>query len=208
MNELWVVCGVAGSGKSAVGNAVVEEIRADHSASADALFLDADDFHPPENVAKMSSGTPLTDDDRKPWLEAITSHVTAHFAKASRRTIIVLACSALKRAYRIILSSPTSMPSQPYSTTFFYLRVSKADLLARLKARANHFFRVDMLDSQFAALEEPTASVEEKVVILDIRDSGWDAEEQHQQVPNRNHLCFLKRSPEKIAQLVVLTFLE
>ncbi|KAI8811275.1 hypothetical protein BJ742DRAFT_668986, partial [Cladochytrium replicatum] len=78
-----------------------------------------------------------------------------------------IACSALKRTYRNILSSPASMPSHPYSTMFFYLRVSKSDLLTRLNGRANHF-RVEMLDSQFAALEVPPLSVEEGIMVLDI----------------------------------------
>jgi gluconokinase len=129
------VMGVAGSGKSTVGRLL-----------ADALgrrFIDGDDLHPPANIAKMSSGVPLTDADRAPWLEAIA-------AELARGGPAVIACSALKRAYRERLPG----------VRWFHLRVPRDVLAARLSERSGHFFPPALLDSQLAELEEPEESVD------------------------------------------------
>jgi len=135
-----VVSGVAGCGKSTVGAALAARLGVD--------FADGDDFHPAVNVTKMTSGIPLTDADRWPWLAAMRQFHDG-----------VLACSCLNRAYRDYLRPATVV----------YLRISYADALARLTARPGHFFRAEMLDSQFAALEEPAGG--EDVLTLDAMSS-------------------------------------
>jgi gluconokinase len=132
-----VMMGVAGAGKTAVGRAL-----------ADALhwpFFDADDFHPPENIARMRGGVPLSDAHREPWLaelRALLQHVQAERANA------VLACSALKAAFREQLRAGLDV-------RYAYLQAS-ADLIAhRLRAREGHFMPPELLESQFATLDEP-----------------------------------------------------
>jgi gluconokinase len=132
-----VVMGVAGSGKTTVGQRLAERLGLP--------FRDADEFHPPANVAKMGSGTPLTDDDRWPWLDAIGAAV--HDAA---RGGIVVTCSALKRAYRERIKRAAGVPVQ-----FVHLDASRAALEKRLAARKGHFFPPGLLDSQLATLERP-----------------------------------------------------
>ena len=132
-----VVMGVAGCGKSTVG--------ADLAGRLGARFLDGDDFHPPENVAKMSAGTPLTDADRWPWLDRLCREMDAVVADSGR---VVLACSALKRAYRTRLTEGSAAPP-----LFVHLAGSQALIGARLAARRDHYMPPALLDSQFAALE-------------------------------------------------------
>lgn len=130
--------GVSGSGKSTVGRQV-----------ADALgweFRDGDDFHPPENVAKMRAGTPLNDDDRRPWLLAIQRWMRATQAAGGSG---VIACSALKEAYRDLL-----LREEPW-VRFVHLAGPKEVIAERMKARSGHFMPSSLLDSQFAALEAP-----------------------------------------------------
>lgn len=124
--------GPSGSGKSYVGALL--------AASLDVPFVDADDLHPPTNVAKMSAGTPLTDDDRMPWLDVAASRLAAQEAGG------VLACSALARRYRerILAGCPDA--------EFVELRVTRAELDGRMRART-HFMPVSLLESQLAALE-------------------------------------------------------
>ena len=127
--------GVAGCGKTTVGRAL-----------ADALgltFHDADDFHPEANVAKMRSGTPLTDADRWPWLETLSGLL---------REPVVLACSALKESYRTRLSLGGS-------PVFVYLRITPETATARLQARADHFMPSSLIKSQFETLEEPDSAI-------------------------------------------------
>ncbi len=131
-----VIFGVAGSGKSTVGAAL--------AARLGVPFADADDFHPPVNVTKMTLGIPLTDADRWPWLKAVR-----RFREG------VLACSALKRSYRDYLR-----PAH-----FVYLRISREDALRRLRERHGHFFGAALLDSQFEALEEPSPAAEEVLIL-------------------------------------------
>jgi carbohydrate kinase (thermoresistant glucokinase family) len=133
-----IVMGVAGSGKSTVGEAL--------AARLGWRFADGDDFHPPANVAKMSAGTPLTDEDRWPWLRAIAAAVAASL---DRGESMVVACSALKRRYRDVLVGGRE------DVRIVYLQGSKELIAERMAARRNHFMPTALLDSQFAALEEP-----------------------------------------------------
>jgi gluconokinase len=133
-----VVMGVAGCGKSTVGPLV--------AAALGGEFAEGDQFHPPENVAKMSRGEPLTDADRLPWLEKMAEAIRAWRAQA-RPT--VLACSALRQRYRDILSGGDG------NVRFVYLRGSETTIGARLSARRGHFMPPTLLKSQFETLEEP-----------------------------------------------------
>jgi gluconokinase len=133
-----VVMGVAGCGKSTVGALLAERLRAE--------FLDADDFHPPENVAKMAAGTPLTDEDRAPWLERLNTELR-------RRKHVVLACSALKASYRRKLGHGVAC-------RFVHLRGTPELIGSRLAARRHRYMPATLLASQFAALEPPADAVE------------------------------------------------
>lgn len=112
-------------------------------------FHDGDSFHPPANVTKMKSGTPLTDDDRQPWLLAIQSFMRTENA-AGRNAVI--ACSALKDRYRRLL-----LVGEP-GVRFVHLHGSKELIAQRLQARQGHFMPASLLESQFATLE-PSADI-------------------------------------------------
>lgn len=133
MTSLVVVMGVTGSGKSTVGTAL--------AARLGVPFADADDFHSPANVAKMRSGTPLTDDDRRPWLLAIGEWLAEHPDGA------VVTCSALKRRYRDTLREAAP------AITFLHLHGDKATVRERVGSRPGHFMPTSLVDSQFADLE-------------------------------------------------------
>jgi len=129
--------GVSGCGKSAIGQALSKEL--------DIPFYDADDFHPEANKRKMKQGTPLTDSDRKPWLKTLADFMGAHGE-------MILACSALKHSYRRTLRFAPEV-------RFVYLKGSYPLIRARLEQRKGHFFNPDLLDSQFATLEEPHSAI-------------------------------------------------
>jgi carbohydrate kinase (thermoresistant glucokinase family) len=133
-----VVMGVSGSGKTTVGAMLAGRLRW--------AFAEGDEFHSAANVAKMRSGVPLTDDDRWPWLAAIAERIDAW--RRERRSGVI-ACSALKRRYREILGG-----GRP-DVRFVYLRGSRELIGDRMAARQGHFMPSALLDSQFAALEEP-----------------------------------------------------
>ncbi|WP_351224830.1 gluconokinase, GntK/IdnK-type [Streptomyces sp. NPDC002133] len=145
-----LVVGVSGSGKSTVGRMLADRLRWS--------FLEGDDLHPPPNRAKMAAGVPLTDEDRRPWLHTIAGRIDE--AVAARRPVVVT-CSALKRAYRDYLL--TGRPR----TRLVYLKGSRELLRSRLAARHGHFFPAELLDSQFADLEEPTPDEDVWVVPVD-----------------------------------------
>lgn len=132
----FVVMGVAGSGKTTVAKALAGRLNY--------AFIDADWFHPPENIAKMSTGHPLSDDDRYPWLHAVGQHLESETA-IQRGT--VTACSALKRAYRDILRryAPDAF--------FVFLDGSSDVIRARIEARRREIISESLLGSQFAILE-------------------------------------------------------
>jgi gluconokinase len=133
-----ILIGVSGSGKTVVGQAL--------SALTGWSFLDADDYHPPANIAKMSRGEPLTDADRAPWLEILRTQIAT---RLERGEDAILACSALKKAYR------QQLQVDPARVRFVYLKVSPELLQERLKQRSGHFMQSSMLTSQLGAFEEP-----------------------------------------------------
>lgn len=134
----FLLMGVAGSGKTTVGRLLAARLGWD--------FLDADDFHPPANIAKMRAGIPLDDSDRAPWLVALNGQLRSTLA-AGRHP--VLACSALKESYRAVLRQGVD------GLQIVYLKGSYALILSRLAARQGHYMKPEMLRSQFEALEEP-----------------------------------------------------
>jgi gluconokinase len=127
-----VVMGVTGCGKTTVGIALAEKLGIE--------FIDSDALHSESNKTKMSSGTPLTDSDREPWLQEVSKALQSHES-------IVVACSALKKSYRstIIAGAPT--------TKFVHLSGSQELIFARLSERSHHFMPIGLLDSQFRTLE-------------------------------------------------------
>jgi len=136
--QVIVIMGAAGSGKTTVGRELARALGWS--------FADADGFHPPANVAKMSAGEPLTDEDRAPWLAAIRAHIDAKLAGGESA---VVTCSALKSGYRRVL-----LAGDP-RIHLVYLQGTREQLWARISERQNHFMKPAMLDSQLAALEEP-----------------------------------------------------
>lgn len=142
-----VVMGVASSGKTSLGERLAERLGWP--------FRDADSFHPPANVAKMSSGIPLTDEDRKPWLAAIAAWIDELRGNGGNG---IVTCSALKKAYRDVI-----VGDRP-DVALVYLRGSRELIGQRMAARQHHFMPPALLDSQFATLEEPGADENPLVV--------------------------------------------
>lgn len=138
--QTLVLTGVSGAGKSTVGRALADRI--------DAVLLDADDFHPESNRRKMASGVPLTDDDREPWIATLAEEL-ARRAQAGER--VVLACSALRRHHRVQL-----IDAAP-DVVLVHLEVGPEELARRLGERADHFMPAELLHSQLADLEHPSA---------------------------------------------------
>nr|WP_293149505.1 MULTISPECIES: gluconokinase [unclassified Microcoleus] len=137
--------GVSGSGKTTVGKLLAESLNWD--------FSDADDFHPPGNIEKMSRGIPLEDGDRLPWLLQLQGTIDRWLLENKN---VVLACSALKASYREMLFRDKQRMKIVYLKGDFEL------FAPRLKTRENHYMKVDLLLSQFATLEEP-----ENAIIID-----------------------------------------
>ncbi len=136
-----IVMGVVGAGKTTIGRLLAEQSGWE--------FADADDFHPPSNIDKIRRGIALTDDDRKPWLEQLRSAIQGWIAENRN---VVLACSALKRAYREELEAGPEVQ-------FVYLKGSATLIASRLRSRQGHFAGEQILASQFADLEEPERAV-------------------------------------------------
>ena len=131
-----VVMGVSGSGKTSIGTLVAETLAV--------AFVDADELHPPANVKKMAGGTALTDDDRWAWLRLVAG---AMQQRTSAGTEVVVACSALRRAYRDVLRTGSD------DVRFVLLDVPRPDLEERLTRRRGHFMPAALLNSQLATLE-------------------------------------------------------
>lgn len=136
-----IVMGVSGAGKSTIAELLSERLHRP--------LIEGDSLHPQSNIAKMSQSIPLDDDDRLPWLKAIAARIDE--ARKTHKPVIVT-CSALKRRYRDILTD-----GGHDDVGFVYLRGSRDLIAGRLKARTDHFMPPGLLDSQFAALEEPDA---------------------------------------------------
>jgi gluconokinase len=143
MLKTIVVMGVSGSGKSLIGKTL--------AAALSGTFEDADDFHSPANINKMSEGCALTDSDRWPWLHVLRERIVSH---RSNPGCYVLACSALKQSYRDLLRGGDS----PEELRFVYLKGTKKVLLERIERR-DHFTPSSLLDSQLATLEEPEDAI-------------------------------------------------
>lgn len=140
-----VAMGVSGSGKSTFGKALAERLGAP--------FLEGDDMHPPENVAKMHAGQPLSDADRAPWLERVAAALAAQSGWA------VVSCSALKRGYRDRLRADAP------AAAFVLLHADEDVLRDRVAHRKGHFMPPSLLESQLATLEPPAA--DEHALTLD-----------------------------------------
>ena len=134
--------GVAGCGKTTVAKLFTEKTGA--------VFYEGDDFHPPENITKMQSGIPLTDDDRAAWLLALRKIISDSL---NQNIFSVLTCSALKAKYREQLQAGDAL------VRFVHLTGSREIIEARLKNRNSHFMPPTLLDSQFAILEPPTGAL-------------------------------------------------
>lgn len=134
---LVIITGVSGTGKSTLGNALSEHFQIP--------FYDGDLFHPADNIAKMSTGNPLNDEDRKPWLEILANKLLDSKGNGG----CILGCSALKEKYREILAVDPEIK-------WIHLKGEKELIWLRMIARKNHFMKAGMLDSQFATWEEPS----------------------------------------------------
>lgn len=145
-----VVMGVSGSGKTTVARGLADQLGVP--------FAEADEFHPKANIAKMTAGQPLTDDDRWPWLRAIAKWI----ARQSDNGGGVVTCSALKRSYRDLLRSSRD------SAWFLHLHGDRELIARRMGGRSGHFMPLELLDSQFADLEplEP----DEPGLVVDVAD--------------------------------------
>ena len=137
MTRRVVIMGVSGCGKSSVGAGLAARLGLN--------YRDGDDLHPPENVAKMRAGMPLTDADRWPWLDRVGQVLLAEAP-------VIVGCSALKRAYRDRIRTAAGGP-----VTFVHLDGSQEVIAARMALRQGHYMPLSLLDSQFAALEPPAA---------------------------------------------------
>lgn len=134
MSAVYIAAGVSGSGKSTIGKLLAERLNIP--------FFDGDDYHPQANIDKMAAGHPLNDQDRKAWLEALSDLIDMQHKKGG----CVIACSALKEKYREVLN-------RDY-VTFVFLDGSYETIFNRMSSRKNHYFKADMLKSQFADLEQ------------------------------------------------------
>jgi gluconokinase len=145
-----IVMGVSGSGKSTIGEQLAKRLSWSYE--------DGDKFHPPANVAKMSAGHPLTDEDRWPWLRAIADEIDRVCGSGQHA---VIACSALKRAYRDLLVHGRG------DVRIIFLQGTKELIAARLAQRKGHFMPPGLLDSQFKVLEPPESDENPITVSID-----------------------------------------
>jgi gluconokinase len=136
-----VIMGVAGAGKTTIGEKLAEKINA--------TFLDGDDYHPGENIRKMKQGIPLSDEDRSRWIRGLNKLLQREILKGKK---IVLACSALRSAHREMLSENISL-------SFVYLKIDRNTAVRRSRERKDHFFSSSLMDNQFKVLEEPENSI-------------------------------------------------
>lgn len=155
---IYIVMGVSGCGKSTIGAALAEKLVCP--------FFDADDFHPPGNIAKMANGQALNDEDRWPWLSLLADKIVDWQQSGSA----VLACSALKQSYRDILSK-----NGESDVVFVYLAGTREVIYNRLEQRKGHFMAADLLQSQFDTLEVPVNHIGMSSVFTVDIDQSTDA---------------------------------
>jgi len=148
--RIIIVMGVSSSGKSTVGAALGRALHAP--------FLDGDKYHPEANVEKMRAGIPLTDEDRWPWLEALTTALKE--AAEKKKGVAVGACSALRKTYRDFITEKAGEP-----VLFVYLDGSKEVIAERMAKRSHEYMPTSLLDSQFATLEVPDPETENVLVV-------------------------------------------
>ncbi|MFF0082991.1 gluconokinase [Streptomyces canus] len=148
--KVVVVMGVAGTGKTTIGPLL--------AARLGVPYAEGDDFHPPANIAKMSAGTPLTDEDRRPWLDAIGS-----WAHGRAELGGVVSCSALKRSYR------DRLRAEAPGVVFVHLAGDRSLIEDRMSHRQGHFMPTALLDSQFATLQP--LQEDEAGVVVDVSGS-------------------------------------
>ncbi|NNC62220.1 MAG: gluconokinase [Flavobacteriaceae bacterium] len=146
-NRIFYIMGVSGCGKSTIGQKL--------ASSLSLPFFDGDDYHPEENIAKMSEGLPLNDQDRKAWLEALNSLAHKHQQNGA-----VIACSALKIIYREMLNENILPPP-----VWVYLEGSYETILNRLQQRKSHFMPTALLKSQFDTLEAPEEAIKVPIML-------------------------------------------
>lgn len=154
---IYVIMGVAGSGKTRIGSAFARALGVE--------FVEGDDHHPAANVALMSRGIPLTDSDRAGWLAELARCI--HEASEAGRGLVI-ACSALKRSYRDLLRAAGTRGE----VVFVFLRGPRTLIAERLATRRGHFMPASLLDSQLATLEEP--ALDEGAWVCDISDTPDD----------------------------------
>ena len=135
----FLIMGVAASGKTTIAEKLAKKING--------FLIEGDDYHPKENIDKMSSGVALNDNDRYEWLLKIKNEIL----NRNRNQNLVVTCSALKEKYRTLLG--------PQNFNLVYLKVSKKTALQRIRSRQGHFMPDSLVDSQFAILEEPQKSI-------------------------------------------------
>ena len=141
--KILICMGVSGSGKTSLGHRL--------AAALDYPYFDGDDFHPPENVRKMSQGIPLSDDDRWAWLSALRAQIVK--LQTSGRGGVI-SCSALKQVYRDILKAGDE------AVLYVFLKGDYELIYSRMQKRAGHYMRAEMLASQFRDLEEPQDAIQ------------------------------------------------
>ena len=144
--------GVSGAGKTTVGHMLADKL--------DGQFVDGDDLHPQVNIDKMKQGIALTDDDRRPWLNKVAKVIREHDGTKP----LIVACSALKRSYRRQLGGDFHL---------VYLKGTPKEIARRLQDRSDHFMLGVLLDSQFAALEEP-----DNALVLDLDQPSYEIAEK------------------------------
>lgn len=139
---ILLLMGVAGSGKTTIGRMLADALKWP--------FADADDYHPAENREKMRNGIPLTDEDRAPWLDRLSALMNEHSAQGGN---LILACSALREAYR------RKLVDERYDVRIIYLKGTPEVLERRLAGRQHSFMNAQLLESQLATLEEPSSAI-------------------------------------------------
>ena len=140
-SRIYIIMGVSGCGKSTIGKLLADALQLP--------YFDGDDFHPEENVAKMSKGKALTDEDRLGWLQSLNQ-----LSKHNSEKGAVIACSALKKSYREVL-----LQDMVETMVFVYLKGSFDEISRRMRERKDHFMPVGLLKSQFKTLEPPRNAI-------------------------------------------------